>query len=96
MDSAKTWRVVSASSHYWHAWDGEYLVYNDRSGDTHFLTDVAARLLHGIEEQPMGLRDMIALANQDVPGDEEPWSESEIMDMVLQFEGFGLIEPAAS
>ena len=95
MDSAKTWRAVSASSHHWHQWDGEYLVYNDRSGDTHLLTDIAARLLRRLEDRPMAVDDLVALANRDGREDEPPWSESEIMDMVLQFEGFGLIEPTA-
>jgi len=93
MDSAKIWRAVSASSHHWHQWDGEYLVYNDRSGDTHLLTDVAARWLPRLEDQPMAIGDLVALANQDVPDGEPPWSDSEILDMVFQFEGFGLIEP---
>ncbi len=95
MDSATKWRVYAPSALHWHEWDGEHLVYNDLSGDTHYLGKAAACLLRRLQDTALTLADLVDEANRLAPRDGRNWTEIDIQDMVLQFEGFGLIEAAA-
>lgn len=53
------WRLTPGQTLLRHGWDGEYVLYNDLSGDTHLLTDTACTLLSRLQAGP---KDEAALA----------------------------------
>lgn len=46
------WRLTPGQTLLRHAWDGEVVLYNDLSGDTHLLTDTACTLLCRLQAGP--------------------------------------------
>jgi PqqD family protein of HPr-rel-A system len=45
------WRLAPGQALRRHGWDGEHLVYNDISGNTHLLTEAALALLLALQQQ---------------------------------------------
>jgi len=63
---------------YWH-WDGEYLLYNDLSGDTHLLGDGAIELLLALQAGPAS-----GQALSDVLRAEFEIDDAELLDATAQ------------
>jgi PqqD family protein of HPr-rel-A system len=45
------WRLAPGQALRRRGWDGEHLLYNDLSGDTHLLTEPAILLLLALQQQ---------------------------------------------
>ena len=52
MTSSPTWRLASGQSLQYRCWDGECVLYNDLSGDTHLLDELALALLEELQAGP--------------------------------------------
>jgi PqqD family protein of HPr-rel-A system len=46
------WRLTPGQALLRYGWDGEYVLYNDLSGDTHLLTATACTLLDRLQAAP--------------------------------------------
>ena len=46
------WRVAAGQALRHHGWDGEFVLYNDLSGDTHLLEAPAMALLLALQAAP--------------------------------------------
>lgn len=46
------WRLAPGQQLAHRSWDGEHVVYNDLSGDTHLLDDVSMHLLTALQQAP--------------------------------------------
>ena len=46
------WRLTPGQALLRYGWDGEYVLYNDLSGDTHLLTATACTLLAQLQAAP--------------------------------------------
>jgi len=53
------WRVIGDDALQFRSWDGEFVVYNALSGDTHILEEAAAQLLLALQRAPA---DVLSLA----------------------------------
>jgi PqqD family protein of HPr-rel-A system len=53
-------------------WDGEVVLYNDLSGDTHLLNGDATALLLALQDGPLPAPELAALLGAADPGDLEP------------------------
>jgi len=72
-------------------WDGEYLVYNDLSGDTHLLGELAVELLLALQQ---GERDERALAAElELPDD--PEQHAFLQDLLSELASISLIDKLA-
>ena len=78
-----------------HEWQGEYVLYNDLSGDTHLLTDSALHLLnalrtHAADEGALaaGLRAEFDAADGEV-------ADAEVAALLRELEALALIEAVA-
>jgi PqqD family protein of HPr-rel-A system len=49
------YRVAPGQQLRWRDWDGEVVLYNDLSGDTHLLTADALALLLALQEAPCAI-----------------------------------------
>ena len=47
------WRLTPGQALLRYGWDGEYVLYNDLSGDTHLLTATACTLLDHLRAAPV-------------------------------------------
>ena len=50
MQAAVKWRLVPADSLCWREWDGEIVVFNDLTGNTHLLNLIAGLVLRRLAE----------------------------------------------
>ena len=48
------WRLTPGQALLRYGWDGEYVLYNDLSGDTHLLSAGACALLERLRAAPVG------------------------------------------
>ncbi len=55
MSEAVSWRPVAPYALGWREWDGEIVVYNDSTGDTHHLTPLAGKVFLALLRNPGGI-----------------------------------------
>jgi PqqD family protein of HPr-rel-A system len=85
------WRLSPGQTLTRHGWDGEYLLYNDLSGDTHLLGELAVELLLILQQ---GASDEPALAVAlDLPAD--PEQHAFLHDMLDELSSLSLIDTVA-
>jgi PqqD family protein of HPr-rel-A system len=74
-----------------HGWEGEYLLYNDLSGDTHLLGELAVELLlelqHGPRNEP-ALAVALELST-------DPGQQAFLHDLLAELSSLSLIETTA-
>ena len=93
MNELNKWRVTVGCDLLWHFWDGEFVVFNTGSGDTHVLDVFSGEVLRSIQQQPASaaeiatcLADTLTLTAEEVP-------LGRITDVLAEFHILGLIEP---
>lgn len=86
------WRVTPGQALACREWDGEAVLYNDLSGNTHLLDGAALDLLHALRDQPADAATLAArLADHVDAGNDD--LVSLIDDMLAALAGLDLIEP---
>ena len=55
---AGPWKVASPTALSWRSWAGEIVVYDDGSGDTHYLEPLAAEVFERLLEAPADLDEL--------------------------------------
>ncbi len=86
------WRVVPGQSLAFREWDGEAVLYNDLSGNTHLLDGGAVEVLLALRPGPLDAATLAArLADRfDADGDALP---AAIEDMLAELARLDLVEP---
>ena len=80
----------------WREWDGEFLVYNTASGQTHHLNFLAGETLRSLEAEPGSVSEVVRrLANQFEIAEDSPPLQM-IDSLIRQFDELGLIAPSIS
>ena len=86
------WRVTPGQALACREWDGEAVLYNDLSGNTHLLDGAALDLLHALCVQPADAATLaVRLADHFDAGDDD--LVSLIDDVLATLAGLDLIEP---
>ncbi len=87
------WKVSGAGKLHWRCWDGDYVVFNPLSGDTHLLDVVAGGVLMNILAGPSTTDALTrqAAAFLEVESGEDLLSY--VKDIIVRLDGLGLIEP---
>ena len=89
------WRLTVAEPFPLRCWEGDYVVYNSLSGDTHLLDIVSGHVLTRILESPARaseLRSRVA-AFLEVPNDAAV--DVQVKEILDALDDLGLIEPEA-
>lgn len=60
------WRVVPGQQLAYRGWNGEYVLYNSLSGDTHLLGEAALRLLQALDRRPASPPALAALLREEI------------------------------
>ena len=55
------WTVEAPEALAWRSWDGEIVLYDDRTGDIHHFDVASTAIFEGILSEPRALRDLISL-----------------------------------
>jgi len=86
------WRVVPGQLLAFREWDGEAVLYNDLSGNTHLLDGGAVEVLLALRAEPLDAATLAArLADRfDAGGDA---LATAIEDMLSDLAGLDLVEP---
>lgn len=87
MTVSKTWSLRPGQTLQHRQWDGETVVYNDLSGDTHLLGDAAIVLLQALRDGPATCAALAALlASEFEPdaADDEPLDFEGEADALLE------------
>jgi PqqD family protein of HPr-rel-A system len=80
----------------WREWDGEFLVYNAASGQTHHLNLLAGEVLRSLEAAPGSVGEVVCrLANLFEIAEDSPPLQM-IDSLIRQFDELGLIAPSIS
>ncbi|HVC11498.1 MAG TPA: HPr-rel-A system PqqD family peptide chaperone [Burkholderiales bacterium] len=87
------WHTIPPDDLIWRELDGELVVRNARTGNTHLLEPLAAEVLRALTEAQAGLTvaDLVARLRDDAATEDE-WSGA-IEAVLTEFERLGLAEP---
>lgn len=80
------WRIAAGQQLALRGWDGEYVLYNDLSGDTHLLGEAAVALLRRLQAAPAPAAALRAAC--------EDASEDEVEALLAHLRLLHLVEPA--
>jgi PqqD family protein of HPr-rel-A system len=69
MTSSPTWRLAPGQRLQYRCWDGECVVYNDLSGDTHVLGEFAIALLEELQAGAQPAAQLAGLFDLDLDTD---------------------------
>ena len=87
-----TWQVSGAGKLHWRCWEGEYVVFNPLSGDTHLLDVVAAGVLMDILDNPSTTGDLVGRAAGFLEVESGEALSSYVKDILQKLDELGLIE----
>jgi PqqD family protein of HPr-rel-A system len=89
MTRSPIWRLAPGQRLEYRCWDGECLLYNDLSGDTHLLDEFAIALLEQLQAearpaaQLAALLDLIPESSDPAVADKPAPADVELIDAVL-------------
>ena len=92
--SAPRWRSVGPNAIAWREWDGEFVVRNERTGNSHLLGTLAGRVLGILLDagEPLATAEIAARVEKDYP-DASTGGEAVAIDRTLaEFHRLGLAE----
>jgi PqqD family protein of HPr-rel-A system len=88
------WYLRSGQTLQYRHWDGEYVLYNDLSGDTHLLGGAAIALLQALKAAP-ATRHALAAALQSEFDADDADLEAEADDLLLHMKRLYLVDSSA-
>jgi PqqD family protein of HPr-rel-A system len=94
--AGREWRLDPKAELHWRPFDGEWVVFDTASGDTHKLDAIAAAILMCLEsgQQDSDQLEQVIAAELSLPVGAE--LRQRIDELLEQFGALGLIEPARS
>lgn len=72
MPSPTSWRLTPGQLLLHRCWDGECVLYNDLTGDTHLVDEFALELLELLRAAPLPAALLAAALGADLPGAPDP------------------------
>lgn len=90
-----TWRVPPGSTFHWREWDGDYVLYHEQSGDTHFLSAFAARVVECLGDEPLAEDALCQSLSADYTGNPDRTMPEAMRALLAQLEELGLVEEIA-
>lgn len=91
----QVWQLVRQPELLWRAWEGEIVVYNDASGDTHHLDPLAAEAFEALLEAPTNMAGLTSRIAESLGVEKTAELDDALMRIVGRFHSFGLIEPVS-
>lgn len=76
-------------------WQGEHVLYNDLSGDTHVLNDSAVWLLHALRERALDAAALTAAMRAEFDAEGGEVAEADVAALLDELAALALVEAAA-
>ncbi|PIL46996.1 hypothetical protein CR105_02310 [Massilia eurypsychrophila] len=76
-------------------WQGESVLYNDLSGDTHLLSEAGLFLLLALQAGPLTERALLAGVRAEFDADDGEVGDAMVAELLDELQALVLIEPAA-
>jgi PqqD family protein of HPr-rel-A system len=96
MTPAPIWRLAPGQRLLYRCWDGECVLYNDLSGDTHLLDEFALALLEQLQRTPQAAAQLGAAFGLDpaiTAGADAPHDEAAVLhDMLADLAALHLVD----
>lgn len=73
-------------------WDDDYAIYDELSGDTHFLDGVSGELICALSEEAMSRTALLKKLNELLDAPSESEMESYLDDFIAKFQQLGLLD----
>ena len=89
------WKVSGAGKLRWRCWDGEYVVFNPLTGDTHLLDVVAGGVLMDILAGPATVNELIGRAAEFLDVESDQALSSHVENILQRLDELGLVELVA-
>lgn len=93
MQATRTWRISTDQDLTWRQWDGDYVVYNPVSGDTHILDIVTGEILRGLATGPASEEEIARRMAAFLEVEKDDALNEAALTMVEKLDELGLIEP---
>jgi PqqD family protein of HPr-rel-A system len=90
-----TWQVPPGSTFHWREWDGDYVLYHEQSGDTHFLSAFAARVVECLGDEPLAEEALCQSLSADYTVNPDRTMPEAMRALLVQLEELGLVEAIA-
>jgi PqqD family protein of HPr-rel-A system len=88
------WKIGDASKLCWRIWDGECVVFDSRSGETHLLNPLAVEVLQTLEQGPADGSHLTRLIASTFALEAEPDLARAVDEVLTRLDELGLTEPA--
>jgi PqqD family protein of HPr-rel-A system len=86
------WRICADGALSWRCWDGDYVVYNVVTGDTHALEALAAEVFDALLAEPGDLTALEHRVAAELSVESGPEFSAQIGSIVDRLQAFALIE----
>lgn len=86
------WRAISSPTNTLHCWGSEFVVFNNRSGDTHLLSAFAGQILLKLQQTPFDAASLAELFAAILQVDPEQDLELQVQDILEDLNSLALIE----
>jgi PqqD family protein of HPr-rel-A system len=90
-DPARIWRLATGQALHHREWQGDYVLYNDISGDTHLLDQTAMEVLLTLRDAPTAQAVLLDLLDQ-LGVAPAPDDDDEAASLLNQLQALALIE----
>jgi PqqD family protein of HPr-rel-A system len=94
VNASETWRLRPGQTLQHRQWDGECLLYNDLSGDTHLLADGAIEFLLALAGGPLSQQALAALLEAEFELDNLE-AQTETSALLAQLQRLHLVDLSA-
>jgi len=92
-DQEVVFKIVNAASFCWQKRDDAFVVFDQRSGHTQVMNELAYEIMDMISEEPLSLSGVYSELEKSLEGPLPEELQNTIRETVEEFDKMGLIEP---
>jgi PqqD family protein of HPr-rel-A system len=89
----QAWRIAPGQTLRRREWQGEHVLYNDLSGDTHLLPDSTVHLLLALQQAPAAAPALAAVLAAEFEADEGEIDAAAVEELLAELAALALVEP---
>ena len=86
------WEVPDAGSFAWRLWEGQYVLYNDASGDTHAFGDETAAVIETLVAGPCDAEALLSAVGERIPGSVDADRRARLEEILGMLVDAGLVQ----
>jgi PqqD family protein of HPr-rel-A system len=88
----ETWRIAPGQALRRREWQGEHVLYNDLSGDTHLLPDSTVHLLLALQQAPATAPALAVILSAEFEDDDGEIDAAAVQALLAELAALALVE----